>query len=113
MNARASTATDLCERPQGNEYLDCLSAYSAVNQGHCHPHIVKALTEQAQKLTLSSRAFHTSSLGPFSKYLTEVSAQLSPRSRRWRGPRFRVSCVNRLLTHHGTSRSSLDSRWRS
>jgi ornithine--oxo-acid transaminase len=45
---------------------------SAVNQGHCHPHIIKALTEQAQKLTLSSRAFHTNSLGPFSKYLTEV-----------------------------------------
>ncbi|GAA6027820.1 hypothetical protein JCM8097_001732 [Rhodosporidiobolus ruineniae] len=59
--------------PEGNEYLDCLSAYSAVNQGHCHPHIVKALTEQAQKLTLSSRAFHTSSLGPFSKYLTELT----------------------------------------
>lgn len=46
---------------------------SAVNQGHCHPHIIKALTEQASKLTLSSRAFHTSSLGPFTKYLTEVS----------------------------------------
>ncbi|GAA5843488.1 hypothetical protein JCM9279_000765 [Rhodotorula babjevae] len=59
--------------PEGNEYIDCLSAYSAVNQGHCHPHIVKALTEQAQKLTLSSRAFHTSSLGPFSKYLTELT----------------------------------------
>ncbi|GAA5999762.1 hypothetical protein JCM10207_005896 [Rhodosporidiobolus poonsookiae] len=59
--------------PEGNEYIDCLSAYSAVNQGHCHPHIVKALTDQAQKLTLSSRAFHTSSLGPFSKYLTELT----------------------------------------
>ncbi|GAA5913728.1 hypothetical protein JCM6882_002327 [Rhodosporidiobolus microsporus] len=59
--------------PEGNEYVDCLSAYSAVNQGHCHPHIVKALTEQAQKLTLSSRAFHTNSLGPFSKYLTELT----------------------------------------
>ncbi|GAA5911364.1 hypothetical protein JCM8208_005231 [Rhodotorula glutinis] len=59
--------------PEGNEYIDCLSAYSAVNQGHCHPHIVKALTDQAQKLTLSSRAFHTSSLGPFSKYFTELT----------------------------------------
>ncbi|GAA5935918.1 hypothetical protein JCM3775_007362 [Rhodotorula graminis] len=59
--------------PEGNEYIDCLSAYSAVNQGHCHPHIVKALVEQANKLTLSSRAFHTSSLGPFSKYLTELT----------------------------------------
>ncbi|GAA5820728.1 hypothetical protein JCM11251_003130 [Rhodosporidiobolus azoricus] len=59
--------------PEGNEYIDCLSAYSAVNQGHCHPHIVKALVDQAQKLTLSSRAFHTNSLGPFSKYLTELT----------------------------------------
>ena len=42
----------------GNKYLDCLSAYSAVNQGHCHPKILQALTEQAQKLTLTSRAFH-------------------------------------------------------
>ncbi|GAA6064193.1 hypothetical protein JCM10212_005774 [Sporobolomyces blumeae] len=59
--------------PEGNQYIDCLSAYSAVNQGHCHPHIIKALTAQASKLTLSSRAFHTSSLGPFSKYLTELT----------------------------------------
>ncbi|KAK4048270.1 ornithine aminotransferase [Microbotryomycetes sp. JL221] len=59
--------------PEGNEYIDCLSAYSAVNQGHCHPHIVQALTTQAQKLTLSSRAFHTSSLGPFTKLLTELT----------------------------------------
>ncbi|GAA5939640.1 hypothetical protein JCM10213_009148 [Rhodosporidiobolus nylandii] len=59
--------------PEGNEYIDCLSAYSAVNQGHCHPHIIKALTEQASKLTLSSRAFHTNQLGPFSKYLTELT----------------------------------------
>ncbi|GAA5910408.1 hypothetical protein JCM6882_007349 [Rhodosporidiobolus microsporus] len=58
---------------EGNEYLDCHSAHASTNQGHCHPHIVKALTEQAQKLTLSSRAFHTSSLGPFSKYLTELT----------------------------------------
>ena len=44
--------------PEGNHYLDFLSAYSAVNQGHCHPELVKALTEQASRLTLSSRAFH-------------------------------------------------------
>lgn len=44
--------------PEGNHYLDLLSAYSAVNQGHCHPELVKALTEQAGRLTLSSRAFH-------------------------------------------------------
>lgn len=44
--------------PEGNHYLDFLSAYSAVNQGHCHPELVRALTEQAGRLTLSSRAFH-------------------------------------------------------
>jgi ornithine--oxo-acid transaminase len=44
--------------PEGKHYIDCLSAYSAVNQGHCHPELVKALCEQAQRLTLSSRAFH-------------------------------------------------------
>ncbi|EJP64021.1 hypothetical protein MY5147_001807 [Beauveria neobassiana] len=44
--------------PEGREYMDFLSAYSAVNQGHCHPELVKALTEQASRLTLSSRAFH-------------------------------------------------------
>lgn len=44
--------------PEGKHYLDFLSAYSAVNQGHCHPELVKALTEQAGRLTLSSRAFH-------------------------------------------------------
>ena len=49
----------------GNKYLDCLSAYSAVNQGHCHPKILEALTRQAQKLTLTSRAFRNDQLGPF------------------------------------------------
>jgi len=44
--------------PEGRHYIDCLSAYSAVNQGHCHPELVKALCDQAQRLTLSSRAFH-------------------------------------------------------
>jgi ornithine--oxo-acid transaminase len=44
--------------PEGKQYLDFLSAYSAVNQGHCHPELVKALTEQAGRLTLSSRAFY-------------------------------------------------------
>ncbi|RPJ62861.1 MAG: aminotransferase class III-fold pyridoxal phosphate-dependent enzyme, partial [Dehalococcoidia bacterium] len=42
----------------GNRYLDCLSAYSAVNQGHCHPKIVKAMVNQAKRLALTSRAFH-------------------------------------------------------
>lgn len=57
--------------PEGKQYLDFLSAYSAVNQGHCHPKILEALNEQAQKLTLSSRAFHNDVLGQFSKYVTE------------------------------------------
>ena len=51
--------------PEGNEYIDCLSAYSAVNQGHCHPKILKALIDQSSRLTLSSRAFHNSALGPY------------------------------------------------
>ncbi|KAH9453131.1 hypothetical protein Pst134EB_017063 [Puccinia striiformis f. sp. tritici] len=51
--------------PEGKEFIDCLSAYSAVNQGHCHPKILKALIDQASRLTLSSRAFHNSSLGPY------------------------------------------------
>lgn len=54
----------------GKKYLDFLSAYSAVNQGHCHPRIIGALTEQAQKLTLTSRAFHAALLGDFEKYIT-------------------------------------------
>jgi len=49
----------------GNRYLDCLSAYSAVNQGHCHPKILAAMTEQAGRLTLTSRAFHNDQLAPF------------------------------------------------
>ena len=44
--------------PEGRQYLDFLSAYSAVNQGHCHPELIKALTDQAGRVTLSSRAFH-------------------------------------------------------
>lgn len=51
--------------PEGNQYIDCLSAYSAVNQGHCHPKILKAVIDQSSRLTLSSRAFHNSSLGPY------------------------------------------------
>ena len=57
----------------GVKYLDCLSAYSAVNQGHCHPKIMQALIEQAQRLTLTSRAFRNDQLGPFYKELCEVT----------------------------------------
>ena len=55
---------------EGRKYYDFLSAYSAVNQGHCHPKIVGALTEQARKLTLTSRAFYNSLLGEFEQYIT-------------------------------------------
>lgn len=57
----------------GNRYMDCLSAYSAVNQGHCHPVIVKALTEQAGKLSLTSRAFRNDQLSYFYKELCELT----------------------------------------
>ncbi|SGZ49353.1 CIC11C00000000231 [Sungouiella intermedia] len=57
--------------PEGNEYLDFLSAYSAVNQGHCHPKIVAALVEQASKLTLCSRAFSSDVFGEYAKFVTE------------------------------------------
>lgn len=57
--------------PEGERYIDFLSAYSAVNQGHCHPRIIKVLVEQAQKLTLTSRAFHSDVLGIYCKYVTE------------------------------------------
>jgi ornithine--oxo-acid transaminase len=56
---------------EGNRYLDCLSAYSAVNQGHCHPRIIGALTAQAQRLTLTSRAFRNDQLGLFYKEMCE------------------------------------------
>jgi ornithine--oxo-acid transaminase len=55
---------------EGKKYFDFLAAYSAVNQGHCHPRIVNALTKQAQKLTLTSRAFYNSILGEYEKYIT-------------------------------------------
>jgi len=55
---------------EGKRYYDFLSAYSAVNQGHCHPKIIKALTDQAQRLTLTSRAFYNSVLGEYEEYIT-------------------------------------------
>nr|HQU59915.1 ornithine--oxo-acid transaminase [Saprospiraceae bacterium] len=56
---------------EGKKYYDFLSAYSAVNQGHCHPRIIRALTEQAHRLTLTSRAFYNDMLGPFEKFITQ------------------------------------------
>lgn len=58
--------------PEGKEYIDMLSAYSAVNQGHCHPRIVATLVEQAQRLTLSSRAFYNSVFGAFAEKVTKL-----------------------------------------
>lgn len=56
---------------EGKKYYDFLSAYSSLNQGHCHPKIVNALTEQAQRLTLTSRAFYNDMLGKYEKYATQ------------------------------------------
>jgi len=56
---------------EGKKYFDFLSAYSAVNQGHCHPHIISALKSQAEQLTLTSRAFHNDMLGRYEKFVTE------------------------------------------
>lgn len=66
-SANGATITD----PEGKKYMDFLSAYSAVNQGHGHPKIIAALVDQAQKLSLSSRAFYNDQFGPFAKYITE------------------------------------------
>ena len=56
----------------GNRYLDCLSAYSALNQGHCHPRIISALKDQADRCTITSRAFHNDQMGPFLEQLCEL-----------------------------------------
>ena len=57
---------------EGKKYFDFLSAYSAVNQGHCHPRIINALKKQGEKLTLTSRAFHSNLLGEFEEYITKL-----------------------------------------
>ena len=56
---------------EGKKYYDFLSAYSAVNQGHCHPKIISALKNQSEKLTLTSRAFHNDVLGKYEQFITE------------------------------------------
>lgn len=58
---------------EGNRYIDCMSAYSALSHGHCHPELVATLSAQAHKLTLTSRAFHSPALGPFVKYACELT----------------------------------------
>ena len=57
---------------EGKKYMDCLAAYSAVNQGHCHPKIIETLKDQAEKCTLTSRAFYNDQLGPFYQQLSEL-----------------------------------------
>jgi len=57
--------------PEGERFIDCLSAYSAVNQGHCHPRLIKVMNEQATRLTLTSRAFYSDALGEYCKYITD------------------------------------------
>lgn len=57
---------------EDRRYYDFLSAYSAVNQGHCHPRIIKALTQQAERLTLTSRAFYSDQLGNFEEYICKL-----------------------------------------
>ncbi|TCP29789.1 ornithine--oxo-acid transaminase [Scopulibacillus darangshiensis] len=61
------------EDPEGNRYMDMLSAYSAVNQGHRHPKIIKALKDQADRVTLTSRAFHNDQLGPFYEKVAKLT----------------------------------------
>ncbi|WP_449621691.1 ornithine--oxo-acid transaminase [Robertmurraya sp. Marseille-Q9965] len=61
------------EDPEGNKYMDMLSAYSAVNQGHRHPTIIKALKEQADRVTLTSRAFHNDQLGPWYEMVCQLT----------------------------------------
>ena len=63
---------------EGKRYLDCLAAYSAVNQGHCHPKILQTLVEQAHKVTLTSRAFRNDQLGPFTRNFMTSPASTWP-----------------------------------
>lgn len=59
---------------EGKRYYDFLSAYSAVNQGHCHPRLLEVMRQQAEVLTLTSRAFYNNVLGEYEEYITQVSA---------------------------------------
>lgn len=61
--------------PEGNKYMDMLSAYSAVNQGHRHPKIIQALKDQADRVTLTSRAFHSDQLGPWYEMVSQISGK--------------------------------------
>ncbi|MBB4827017.1 ornithine--oxo-acid transaminase [Sporosarcina luteola] len=61
--------------PEGNKYMDMLSAYSAVNQGHRHPKIIQALKDQADRVTLTSRAFHSDQLGPWYEMVSKITGK--------------------------------------
>ena len=63
------------EDPEGKRYLDMLSAYSAVNQGHCHPKIIQALKDQAERVTLTSRAFFNDQLGPWYERICKLTGK--------------------------------------
>ncbi|OAU94484.1 ornithine--oxo-acid transaminase [Moraxella catarrhalis] len=63
------------EDPEGNRYMDMLSAYSAVNQGHCHPRIIQTLKQQSDKVTLTSRAFHNDQLAPWSEKICQLAGK--------------------------------------
>lgn len=63
------------EDPEGNRYMDMLSAYSAVNQGHCHPEIIQALKDQADRITITSRAFHNDQLAPFYEKISKLTGK--------------------------------------
>lgn len=65
------------EDPEGNKYMDFLSAYSSVNQGHCHPKIVEALKAQAELATITSRAFHNDKLAPWSEKICKLAGKKS------------------------------------
>ena len=81
----------------GNRYLDCLAAYSAVNQGHCHPKIYQAMMEQAKKLTLTSRAFHNDQLAPFYQEVCDLtnSSKVLPMNSGAEAVESAVKCVRK------------------
>lgn len=81
----------------GNRYLDCLAAYSAVNQGHCHPKIYQAMIDQAQKLTLTSRAFHNDQLAPFYQEVCDLtnSSKVLPMNSGAEAVESAVKCVRK------------------
>ena len=94
------------------KYFDFLSAYSAVNQGHCHPSIIKALTDQSKKLTLTSRAFYNNVLGEYEKFITDFFGyeRVLPMNTKWKvspqdifnnGPVIPVIIIKKIVRRRG------------